>query len=210
MLSRLRFAVGCFSRSVCRRILGCVQGLPPPPVYPWVAPGEDAVREAHRVSFDMARRGLDARDHGTVDALHWVTIGDLAPVGQRAVEATWERARAESWLALCIAAGSELPTERDWQRLGVYPYPAVNTDPAYCYGAWRTLAWLLGVREDWPMHTAWHQAAEIPRERPHAYVPRQQRDTDAWRAAAQASAERDRQDALLHWRHVRERADATA
>jgi hypothetical protein len=114
----------------------------------------------------MARRGLDSRDHGTVDALHWVTIGDVAPVGQRAVDATWERVRAKSWLALCLAAGQELPTERDRQRLGVEAYPAVHTDPAYCYGAWRTLAWLLGVREDWPVHTAWHQAAEIPRNGP--------------------------------------------
>ncbi|MGH3795641.1 MAG: hypothetical protein ACRDSP_12195 [Pseudonocardiaceae bacterium] len=180
-----------------------------PPVHRWVVPGEDAVREVYRVSFVIARRGLDARDLGAINALYWVTIGEVSPVGQQAVEATWERARAESWLALCLAAGQELPTERDWQRLGAEPYPAVRTDPAYCYGAWRTLAWLLGVRDDWPVHTAWHRAAELPQERPHTYVSQSQRDTEAWRVAAEASAERDRQDALLHWRHIRERADAT-
>ena len=47
----------CSSQSVGLCILAAVQGLPPPPVYRWVVPEEDAVREAHRVSFDMARRG---------------------------------------------------------------------------------------------------------------------------------------------------------
>ncbi|MGH3857217.1 MAG: hypothetical protein ACRDR6_27785, partial [Pseudonocardiaceae bacterium] len=78
------------------------------------------------------------------------------------------------------------------------------------YGAWRALAWLLGVREDWPIHTAWHQAAQIPWERPHVYeVPREQWDTPAWRAADQASRDQAERDALRHWQHVRQLADAT-
>ena len=90
------------------------------------------------------------------------------------------------------------------RRLGIRLGVAVVT-----YGVWRALAWMLGVREDWPLHTAWHQAAEIPRERPHMSVPKQQRDTDAWRAADQASRDQAQRDALRYWQHVRALADKT-
>jgi hypothetical protein len=195
---------------VDRRILGVVQGLPPPSVPEWVLPDADAVRECYRVSFDVMRRGLDSRDRGVVIALAWVLIGEQSPItGRRGDETSWEHARAESWVALCLAAGQGPPTERDWQRLGITPKPALTCDREFAYGVWRTLAWLLGVREDWPLHTAWHQAAEIPRERPHVYVPKNQRDTDAWRAADQASRDQAQRDARRYWQHVRALADAT-
>ncbi|MGH3536400.1 MAG: hypothetical protein ACRDQG_17035 [Pseudonocardiaceae bacterium] len=185
--------------------------FPPHPVPDWVVPAVDAVRECHRVGLNMQARGVDARDHGSLDALFWVTLGDVSPMTRRlGSEATWEQARAESWVALCVAAGKPLPTERDWQRLGVAPKAAVTDDREFAYGAWRALAWLLGVREDWPIHTAWHQAAQIPWERPHVYeVPREQWDTPAWRAADQASRDQAERDALRHWQHVRQLADAT-
>ena len=95
-------------------------------------------------------------------------------------------------------------------RLGVAPRavrPEIAGDREFAYGVWRTLAWLLGVREDWPIYTAWHRAAGIPRERAHVLVPVARRRTGAWRAAAQAARERAEQDALHHWRHVRRLAD---
>ena len=202
---------GRFSASGCRRILEVVQGLPPPPVPDWVSPTVDAVRECHRVAWNLQSFGVDSRDQGSLDAIFWVTLGDLSPMTRRlGSQATWEHARAESWVALCVAAGKPAPTERDWQRLGVEPKAAVTADREFAYGAWRALAWLLGVREDWPIHTAWHQAAEIPWERPHAYeVAKDRRDTEAWRAADRASRDQAEQDALRHWQHIRARADAT-
>lgn len=201
---------GWFSPSGWRRILGVVHGLSLPPVPDWVVPTVDAVRECYRANHGVMRRGVDARDDGALTALAWVTIGEQSPLTRRlGTEVVWEVARAESWVALCVAAGQGVPTERDWQRLGVEPRAAVTGDREFAYGAWRTLAWLLGQREDWPFHSGWHVAAEIARERPHTYVPKAQRDTDAWRAAALASRDRDRQDALRYWRHVRERIDAT-
>ena len=79
------------------------------------------------------------------------------------------------------------------------------------YGVWRTLSWLLGVREDFPIYTAWHRAAGIPHDRPHLHT-RTLRDpvTPAWHAAEQAAQDQARADARRWWEHVRARADATA
>lgn len=192
-----------------RRILRFV--LPLPSVPGWVTPAVDAVRECHRVAWNLQSYGVDHRDQGSLDAIFWVTIGDLSPMTRRlGSETTWVHARTESWVALCVAAGKPPPTDRDWRRLGVKPQAVVTDDREFAYGAWRALAWLLGVREDWPIRTAWHQAAEIPRERPHVYeVPKDQRNTEAWRVADQASRDQAQRDAVRYWRHVRDLADAT-
>ncbi len=180
------------------------------PLHPWVVPSFEQVEECQRVAWNLLGTGVDERDRGSIRALMWVTVGEGSPMTERlGSDASREQARAESWVALCVAAGKSAPTERDWQRLGVAPRPAVTDDREFAYGAWRTLAWLLGVREDWPLHTAWHRAAEIPPERPHVYVPKAQRNTEAWRAADRASRDQAERDALRHWQHIRERADAT-
>lgn len=123
---------------------------------------------------------------------------------------TFTEARAESWVALSMAAGQgELPS-LDWRMLGVEPRPAtVDENPEFAYGVWRTLSWLLGVREDFPIYTSWHRAAEIPPDRPHLYAPLRGGEPDAaWFAAEQAAQDQARTDALRWWRHVRAQVDA--
>ncbi|MBW0089370.1 hypothetical protein I4I73_10405 [Pseudonocardia sp. KRD-184] len=191
----------------------------------WVVPDVDAVRECERVSvrrLGLGPRAVTARDAGVAAALAWLTIGEVSPLTHRAVPgtlhpdgswtpgATWELVRAESWVALCVAAGALTPTEEDWRRLGVEPAPAAIDDAEFAYGAWRTLAWLLGVREDFPIYTSWHRAASIRRDRRHLYGRRPAERDAAWRAAEQAARDQARADARRHWEHVRARVDATA
>jgi hypothetical protein len=140
--------------------------------------------------------------------------GDTSPLSNR-VGRDRDEARAESWLALCLAAGEVAPTYRDWERLGVEPRPldsafaTIAEDREYPFGVWRTLSWLLGVREDWPVYTSWHRAAELPNPYPHHYVPPRQRDA-AWHAADAAAREQARSEAHRWWAHVRRLADETA
>ncbi|MCO1659393.1 hypothetical protein [Pseudonocardia humida] len=66
-------------------------------------------------------------------ALMWLTLGEISPMthrgasGEHSAGGSWTRgvsfelARAESWVALCVAAGAPSPTAEDWQRLGVEP-----------------------------------------------------------------------------------------
>lgn len=140
----------------------------------------------------------------------WLLLGEVAPLTGRVADLSREAARAESWVALCVAAGQPGPTAEDWRRLGAEPMPALDTSREVAYGVWRTLAWLMGVREDWPVYTSWHRAAGMPKPYPHLDVPIDQRDSPGWRAANAAAWERDEADAVRHWRHVREMADTTA
>lgn len=181
------------------------QPLPPPPA--WVVRPYDEVFECRRVSHRLLS-SADPRNSGVFNVLAWLTVDEVSPMTDRpANSATWEVARSESWVALCVAAGMPPPTARDWERLGVEPRPVRTDDREFAYGVWRTLAWLLGVRDDWPVYTSWQRAAEEPLDRPHRYAPRSEWDTDVWRAAEQASQEQAQADALHHWRHIRERLD---
>lgn len=152
----------------------------------------------------------DNRQRGVTATMAWLLIGEVAPVTWRVADSSREAARAESWLALCIAAGRPDPTPEDWRRLGAEPLPARKDDREFAYGVWRTLAWLMGVREDWPTYTSWHRSASMPKPYPHLDVPVRERDNPRWRAAHAAAWERDEADALRHWRHVRQLADSTA
>jgi hypothetical protein len=159
------------------------------------------------------RRVRTRRDRGVADVLAWVGLGDTAPLSW-SVGHTASDARAESWLALCAAADAPPPTIRDWERLGVAPrtvHPKVVpeiADREFPFGVWRTCAWLLGVREDWPVSTSWHIASGIPDPWPHLLVPDRRRD-DAWRVADAAAREQAQAEAWRWWAHVRQRADAT-
>lgn len=179
------------------------------PLYSWVVPTYEQVEECQRVAWNMNHVGADPRERGAIGALMWVNIGEVSPITQRPLSAErYEAARAECWAALCVAAGQGGPITDDWAQLGIEAAPVVNGDPEYGYGTWRALTWLLGTREEWPLYTGWHQAAEIPMERPHMLVPRSRRDTEAWRLAQLAAEDRAREEALRHWQHVRQRVDA--
>jgi hypothetical protein len=114
-----------------------------------------------------------------------------------------------------LAAGEPPPPERDWRQLEIEPrrVDAKSADrardPEFSFGVWRTLAWLLGVREDWPVYTSWHKAAGLPVPYPHHYVPPAMRDA-AWHAADAAARDQARTEAQLWWAHVRRLADNTA
>jgi hypothetical protein len=184
----------------------------PPVVLPsWVNRTPDEVDECEQVSGRLVERGFAGQGQvGVCATFAWLLIGEVSPMTWRAGERTREVARAESWVALCVAADRAAPTEQDWRRLGAAPLPMRVENREFAYGVWRTLAWLLGVREDWPTYTSWHRAADLPQPDQHWNVPRQQRDTPQWRAAHQAAWERDEADALRHWLHVRQVADRTS
>lgn len=204
----------------------------------WVVPPLDAVEACARVAERLRDAGpfrATTRDAGVDAALVWLTLGEASPMtwrpcttaargielprqrGDAAAEwwqagVSFEAARAESWVALCMAAGQGVPTAADWRMLGVEPRAvAVDDDPEFAYGVWRTLSWLLGVREDFPIRTAWHRAASLPPERPHLLAPLRGGEPDAaWFTAERAAQEQARADALRYWRHVRARVDAAA
>jgi hypothetical protein len=176
-----------------------------------VACTPDEVRECDEVSGRRVMRGFGGRrELGVAATMAWLLIGEVAPLTGRVDDLSREAARAEGWLALCIAAGQPPPTPEDWHRLGAEPMPTRETEREFAYGVWRTLAWLMGVREDWPVYTSWHRAAGMPKPDPHLDLLVDQRDSARWRAAHDAAWERDEADALRHWRHVRELADSTA
>ncbi|HEY1971762.1 MAG TPA: hypothetical protein VGH89_27650 [Pseudonocardia sp.] len=179
----------------------------------WCVPGPRAVQEAWDALARRLHRGMAPRDQGVFDVLSWIGHGDTAPlswiVGQRMADV-----RAESWLALCLAAGAPPPPARDWERLGVAPravHPevvALVADREFPFGVWRTCAWLLGVNEDWPVYTSWHRASGLANPWPHLLVPTRQRDA-AWRFADSAAREQAQAQAWRWWAHIRHRADAT-
>lgn len=172
----------------------------------WVAPQHRQVVELHYLTYGLVEAIGDGEARGQLAAVGWVVGGDRTPATYWSAPATWEQARAESWVALCVAAEAPPPTEQDWARLGVSPRPTVVDDVDSAYGVWRTLAWLLGVRPDPPV--------ELP-ERDEGgelvggplYVARPDPSSPIWQAA-EARRRRERlEDARRHWQHVRRLAD---
>jgi hypothetical protein len=177
----------------------------------WCVPGARGVQEAWDALY--RRREMTPRDQGVHEVLSWIGHGDTAPLSW-IVGRTVSDVRAESWLALCAATGAPAPAARDWERLGVAPrtvhlkvVPEI-ADREFPFGVWRTCAWLLGVREDWPVYTSWHRASDLANPWPHLLVPAARRD-EAWRVADAASREQAQAEAWRWWAHVRQRADAT-
>jgi hypothetical protein len=146
----------------------------------WVVQERRAVQECWDTV--IVRRTITHSDRisGVAWTLRWLFEDEVGPVTSRPRgEYTRENARAESWVALCLAAKMPGPTAQDWRRLGATPLPPVTkVDTEFAYGAWRTLAWLFGVREDWPVYTSWHRDASLPVECPHHSVPHSKRDTE--------------------------------
>lgn len=172
----------------------------------WVAPPHAQVVELHHLAYRLAEVIGDAEARGRLAAVEWVVGLAPAPVTHRRDAASWEQARAESWVALSVAAGEPAPTAADWARLGVTAEPAGTADVESAYGAWRTLAWLLGVRSDPPV--------ELPERYPDGslvggprYATRPNPASPAWLEAQERRRERAGADARRHWEHVRRLAD---
>ena len=172
----------------------------------WVVPEHHQVVELHYVTHQCFELVGEVEAGGRLAAVEWVVGGGQAPVTHRRDAATWEQVRAESWVALCVAAKAAAPTEQDWARLGVSPRPAVVEDVDWAYGAWRTLAWLLGVRPDPPVELPKRDEAGELVGGP-LYVTRPNPLSPIWQAA-EARRRRERlEDARRHWQHVRRLAD---
>ncbi|MBN9799270.1 hypothetical protein DMP15_18675 [Pseudonocardia sp. UM4_GMWB1] len=181
------------------------------PVPGWVVPVELAVRDCLIAAYQVYDVADDTAAGGAFAAVNWVLrpATQPGPATDRTEAPSWEIARGESWAALCAAAGQEEPTGWDWYRLGASPRPTRIVDPAWCYGAWRALSWLLGVRPDPPVELPDRDAdgAVVPGSQ--RYVARPDRDRPAWQDAQRARRGRETGEALRHWRHIRELADRT-
>lgn len=189
------------------RILGGMGELAVIPA--WVAPAHRSVVDMNHMAYALAHQVDSVHAAGQLAAVGWVTGVRDAPVTERADSASWEMVRAESWVALCHAAQAPPPRERDWERLGVAARPVVAGGADFAHGAWRTMAWLLGVHAQPP--TELPERAEDgsvpPWERRYAMAP--QPRSPKWRAMEARRLERNHAEALRHWRHIRDRADST-
>lgn len=175
----------------------------------WVVPEPQQVGDLARYTRWLAEDMGHRTAQGEWAAVRWVTGQGIPPLTGMIESATWELARAQSWVALSRAANGTLPTTREWLGLGVSPRPIAAGDREFAYGAWRALAWLLGVRP-----------ASIteppPRDADGVVLPGTElmsspaRPQDpAWQAGQQPRRERDIADARVWWEHVRARVAVT-
>lgn len=175
----------------------------------WVCPDHGRIAELHHLVYqlDEVTGRVDIR--GVLAAIEWMTSGAPAPVTGRDDPVSWEQARAESWVALCAAAEAPAPTASDWARLGVYPQRATVGDSEHAYGAWRTLAWLLGARPDPPVEPPERDADGHRIDGPR-YAVRPDLSSPVWRASEARRLHHAREDAQAHWRHIRQLVNASA
>lgn len=169
----------------------------------WVVAPHRQVVDLNYMTYVLATEIESVHGQGQLAAVGWVTGQCAAPVTHRAEPVTFKLARAESWAALCVAANDSAPTTRDWERLAVRPAATVSVDADFAHGAWRTFAWLLGVRPDPPIELPVRDAdgSIPPWERHYAY--RGDPTQPEWQAADQRRRERNRAEALQYWRHIR-------
>jgi hypothetical protein len=164
----------------------------------WVKADHRHVVDLHRTAHGLAAQLDSLHAQGQLAALGWVVSGERAPITHRTEPATWELVRAESWVALCVAAGDVLPTANEWARLGMSPRPCLVPDDDFAHGTWRTLAWLLGVHPDPPTELPGRDEDGnlIPDREPRFGLRRDessplwQRIDRAWRARNRAEAQR--------------------
>lgn len=87
----------------------------------WVLPDHRQVVELHHLTYRLVEAIGEVEAGSWLAAVEWIVRGGQAPVTHRPNPGTREQARAESWVALCVAAEAAPPTGRDWERLGVSP-----------------------------------------------------------------------------------------
>lgn len=157
--------------------------------------------------FTLATELKSVHAQGQLAALEWVTGVRPAPMTQRTEPVSWELVRAESWVALCVAAENTGPTAREWEQLRVEPRPRLAGDDDFAHGAWRTLAWLLGVRPDPPLGLPARDVDGqlLPGE--ERYATRPNPASPVWQSADVQRRDQNRTEAQRWCRHVRERVE---
>jgi len=174
----------------------------------WVVPSTLEVNDCHRLDCQVAEVTKAHDTLGQILALEWVCGLRDAPLTDRAEQpVTRAMARAESWVALCDAAGQSDPTDGDWRQLGAAPLPAVISNAAFSYGAWRMLTWLLGERAEPPEELPQRDEDGTLPPWEQRYVARPNPDSPTWQAAQQQRRERQRAEAFAAWQLARRRRD---
>lgn len=196
---------------------GTLPSMAKPPgawiVPPWVVPPEGHVAALGSAAYSLAVDAKSWHSAGQFGAVRWVARGMTAPVSRRWAVASWTMMRAECWVALCQAAFDDgAPTDREWERLGVagspIPYGGAHADD-FAHGAWRTLAWLLGVVPDPPVALPDHQEDGTVAPDAQLYTLRPDPESEQSRASDQCRRARQRAEARRHWSHIRDRLAAT-
>jgi hypothetical protein len=171
----------------------------------WVQADHRQVVDLHWTAYGLATQLDSLHAQGQLAALGWIVSGERAPITHRTDPATWELARAESWVALCIAAGGEqLPTAEEWARLAVEPRASRVADDDFAHGVWRTLAWLLSVRPDPPTELPDRDAnGNVVPDREPRFGLRRDESSPLWQQVDGAWRARNRSEARRWCAHVR-------
>ena len=198
-------SVGGRLLSVTALILAAMADLTVIPA--WVAADHRQVVDFNYMIYRLATEIDSVHAKGQLAAGGWVTGVRVAPITHRDEPASWALARAESWVALSVAATNAEPVTADWAILGVEPRSWVAGDADFAHGAWRTLAWLLGVRPDPPIDLPLRDKDGnlAPGER--RYATRPNPSSPAWQEADRRRRQRNRAEALRWYQHVRSRID---
>lgn len=173
----------------------------------WVVADHRQMMDFDHLVFELATKVESVHAQGQRAAVEWVTGGRPAPMTQRTEPVTWALARAESWVALCVAAWNGQPTAREWEQLGVEPRPRTAGDGDFAHGAWRTLAWLLGVRPDPPVELPVRDADGTLLPGQDRYATRPNPSSPVWQAADERRRGRNRAEAQRWCQHVRDRVE---
>jgi hypothetical protein len=174
----------------------------------WVVADHRQVVDFNFAVYSLATEIDSVHAKGQLAAVGWVTGVRVAPMTHRDEPVSWALARAESWVALSVAATNVEPRAADWAMLDVEPRPWVSGDADFAHGAWHTLAWLLGVRPDPPIDLPLRDEDGNLAPGQERYATRPNPSSPAWQEADRRRRQRNRAEALRWYQHVRHRIDA--
>jgi len=175
----------------------------------WVAPAHRDVVDCHHTVVQLADVTGSHEALGQVAALGWVVGLRPAPLTQREERVTRDLVRAEHWLALCTAAGQSEPNTAEWQQFGVEPRPMIAGNAEFAHGSWSVLGWLLGGHLDPPVEVPCRAADGSVPPGEQLYVTRPRPESPVWQDTQRRRRERQRAEAFMAWRRVRDRAGTT-
>lgn len=196
-------ALGLPKLSAHRATLGDMTGQAVIPA--WVSPEHGHIVELHVLVQQLAEVVGTAEHLGQLAAVEWVTkCRPLAPVTHRDEPRTRDNVRAEALVALHTAAEGPTTLHLWWPLVGLgdaYYLPAVERDPEFAYGVWRTLAWITGTRPDPPVELPERDADGRLLDGPR-YATRPDPSSPVWQAAQSRRRHRARLEAQDQWDRV--------